>query len=305
MKWAMSSTSTAPSSWARRCLRILACPHAKRRKAAIPPTPKRWRACGTIHPVIDHILLYRTYQKLNSTYVEGLLKVVGADGRIHSTFNQTETRTGRISSSEPNLQNIPVRTELGSRFRKYFIAPQGDVLLDADYSQIELRLLAAHLRRRSACARRSVPAQTSTAALRPESTVVPPEQVTPAAALVRQGGQLRHRVRHRRVQPVQGYRRQRQGGRRVHQKLFRQLSRASKAIWTRPWSRARENGYVTTLYGRRRTLPELASSQFQRAQPGRAHGHEHPHPGHRRGHHQAGHGARIPPPDGRGPARHA
>ena len=93
-------------------------------------------------PVIDHILQYRTYQKLNSTYVEGLLKVIGTDGRVHSTFIQTETRTGRISSAEPNLQNIPVRTELGSRFRKYFVAAPGMTLLDADYSQIELRLLA-------------------------------------------------------------------------------------------------------------------------------------------------------------------
>lgn len=93
-------------------------------------------------PVIEHILAYRTYQKLNSTYVAGLLKVIAPDGRMHSTFNQTETRTGRISSSEPNLQNIPVRTELGSRFRKYFIAAEGKTLLDADYSQIELRILA-------------------------------------------------------------------------------------------------------------------------------------------------------------------
>ena len=96
-----------------------------------------------MHPVIDHILLYRSYQKLNSTYVEGLLRVAGPDGGVHSVFSQTDTRTGRISSSEPNLQNIPVRTELGSRLRRYFVAPAGWVLLDADYSQIELRILAA------------------------------------------------------------------------------------------------------------------------------------------------------------------
>lgn len=94
------------------------------------------------HPVIDKILNYRTLAKLKSTYCDGLLKVISADGRIHSNFNQTETRTGRISSTEPNLQNIPVRTEQGKQLRKYFIAKEGCVLVDADYSQIELRVLA-------------------------------------------------------------------------------------------------------------------------------------------------------------------
>ena len=93
-------------------------------------------------PIIDMILTYRQYTKLRSTYVEGLLKAVAADGRIHSVFKQTETRTGRISSTEPNLQNIPVRTELGRNMRKFFVSENGRVLIDADYSQIELRILA-------------------------------------------------------------------------------------------------------------------------------------------------------------------
>ncbi len=94
------------------------------------------------HPVVEMVLNYRTLAKLNSTYCEGLLKVIADDGRIHSNFNQTETRTGRISSTEPNLQNIPVRTELGREMRKFFAAREGWVLVDADYSQIELRVLA-------------------------------------------------------------------------------------------------------------------------------------------------------------------
>lgn len=93
-------------------------------------------------PIIDYILEYRTYTKLNSTYVEGLLKMVKSDFKIHTTFNQLETRTGRISSVEPNLQNIPVRTELGSQMRKFFKAKKGYTFVDADYSQIELRVLA-------------------------------------------------------------------------------------------------------------------------------------------------------------------
>ncbi|MBR3611582.1 MAG: DNA polymerase I [Oscillospiraceae bacterium] len=94
------------------------------------------------HPAIDEILEYRKLTKLNSTYVEGLLNALAPDGRIHTRFNQKETRTGRISSLEPNLQNIPIRTELGARMRGFFIAKEGYTLIDADYSQIELRVLA-------------------------------------------------------------------------------------------------------------------------------------------------------------------
>ena len=94
------------------------------------------------HPVISFILEYRSLAKLKSTYCDGLLKVIADDGRIHTSFNQVETRTGRISSLEPNLQNIPIRTELGREMRKFFVAGSGNMLVDADYSQIELRVLA-------------------------------------------------------------------------------------------------------------------------------------------------------------------
>ena len=94
------------------------------------------------HPAVAYILEYRTLSKLKSTYCDGLLKVIASDGRIHTSFNQVETRTGRISSTEPNLQNIPVRTELGREMRKFFHAREGCLLVDADYSQIELRVLA-------------------------------------------------------------------------------------------------------------------------------------------------------------------
>lgn len=93
-------------------------------------------------PVIDFILDYRKLAKLYGTYIEGLIKVTHEDGRIRTSFNQKQTQTGRLSSAEPNLQNIPVRTEQGSKLREYFTAKEGCVLIDADYSQIELRVLA-------------------------------------------------------------------------------------------------------------------------------------------------------------------
>ncbi len=98
---------------------------------------------SVLHPGVMMILEYRTLSKLRSTFVEGLANVIDpADGRVHTNFNQTVTATGRLSSSDPNLQNIPVRTEIGREIRKAFVAPPGYLLLDADYSQIELRLLA-------------------------------------------------------------------------------------------------------------------------------------------------------------------
>ncbi|MGN1043187.1 MAG: DNA polymerase I [Acutalibacteraceae bacterium] len=94
------------------------------------------------HPIINMILEYRALAKLKSTYVDSMVNLVTSRGRIHTSFNQTETRTGRISSAEPNLQNIPVRTERGRKLRKYFKSSEGKVLIDADYSQIELRVMA-------------------------------------------------------------------------------------------------------------------------------------------------------------------
>ena len=94
------------------------------------------------HPFAADILEYRQLAKLKSTYADGLANYIGEDGRIHSTFNQTITATGRISSTEPNLQNIPIRMELGRLIRKVFVPREGYVFLDADYSQIELRVLA-------------------------------------------------------------------------------------------------------------------------------------------------------------------
>ena len=96
----------------------------------------------TEHPVIEKLLEYRQLSKLNSTYVEGMIPHIKEDNRIHSVFHQTVTTTGRISSTEPNLQNIPIKLELGKRLRKVFTAKEGNILLDADYSQIELRVLA-------------------------------------------------------------------------------------------------------------------------------------------------------------------
>ena len=94
------------------------------------------------HPIINMILEYRALAKLKSTYVDSMVNLITPWGRIHTSFNQTETRTGRISSAEPNLQNIPVRTERGRKLRKYFKSPERSVLIDADYSQIELRVMA-------------------------------------------------------------------------------------------------------------------------------------------------------------------
>ena len=120
----------------------LGLPHGKKTKTGWSTNAEVLEKLKGRHAIIDTILEYRQYAKLKSTYVDGLSKVIASDGRIHTCFQNTVTATGRLSSAEPNLQNIPIRTPLGAELRKMFVAGPGMALVDADYSQIELRLLA-------------------------------------------------------------------------------------------------------------------------------------------------------------------
>lgn len=133
----------SPKQLAKALFEDLQLPAKKKTKSGYSTNAEVLESLRHAHPVVEMILDYRTLSKLKSTYCDGLQKVIAADGRIHSSFNQTETRTGRISSAEPNLQNIPVKQELGRELRRFFRAKEGYVLCDADYSQIELRVLAA------------------------------------------------------------------------------------------------------------------------------------------------------------------
>lgn len=120
----------------------LGLPHGKKTKTGWSTSAEVLERLRYDSPLVERVLLYRQYAKLKSTYVDGLMKVIDADGRVRTSFQMTVTATGRLSSTEPNLQNIPTRTELGSQLRRMFTAGEGCVLVDADYSQIELRLLA-------------------------------------------------------------------------------------------------------------------------------------------------------------------
>ncbi len=133
----------SPKQLAKALFEDLGLPAKKKTKSGYSTNAEVLEKLRDAHPVVGMLLDYRTLAKLKSTYCDGLTKVIAADGRIHTSFNQTETRTGRISSTEPNLQNIPVRQELGRELRRFFRAKEGYVLCDADYSQIELRVLAA------------------------------------------------------------------------------------------------------------------------------------------------------------------
>ena len=209
------------------------------------------------HPVVDEVLDYRKLSKLKSTYVDGLLAAIGPDGRVHSRFKQTETRTGRISSAEPNLQNIPVRTERGSRLRAFFTAKPGCVLVDADYSQIELRLLA-HLSGDEAMIRafrENADIHTQTAA---QVFDVPEEFVTP---------QMRSAAKAVNFGLVYGI-----GAYSLSQDIGVSVAEADRYIkayfatysgveryMEETVKKAKEQGYVETMFGRRRPLPELTS----------------------------------------------
>ena len=210
------------------------------------------------YPLVEDVLQYRAYQKLNSTYVEGLLKVIGEDGRIHSTFNQTEARTGRLSSDNPNLQNIPIRTEMGSKLRAYFVAKPGCVLVDADYSQIELRILAhvtgdTHMQEAFLS---GADIHRSTAA---KIYNIRPEDVTP---------RLRSSAKAINFGIMYG-----KGAYSLSKDIGVSVKEAEAFLQTylatfpnidgymeKTIADARQCGYVSTLFGRRRALPELNSN---------------------------------------------
>ena len=212
------------------------------------------------HPAVDEILEYRKLTKLRSTYVDGLLNALAPDGRVHTRFNQKETRTGRISSLEPNLQNIPIRTELGSRMRGFFVAKEGFTLVDADYSQIELRVLA-HLsgdENMISAFTGGTDVHTQTAS---QVFGVPEDFVT---------SQMRSRAKAVNFGIVYGIGAWSLGEnigvptKEAQQYIDSYLSHYSGVdrFMKESIESAKKCGYAVTSYGRRRYLPELSSSNF-------------------------------------------
>ena len=234
--------------------------HGKKTKTGYSTSAKTLEKLRYDHPAVELALNYRTLTKLKSTYSDGLLKVIAPDGRIHSNFNQTETRTGRISSTEPNLQNIPVRTDLGRELRRFFIARPGWMLVDADYSQIELRVLAhvANDKNMIDAFLRGDDIHRSTAA---QVFHMPEEMVTPL---------MRSRAKAVNFGIVYGI-----GAFSLGKNIHVPMREAKEYIddylshysgineyMKRVVEEAKEKGYVETIFGRRRYLPELTSSNF-------------------------------------------
>lgn len=240
-------------------------------KLGLPPVKKTKTGYSTsaevleklrgMHPIVEAVLDYRQLAKLKSTYVDGLTKVIAPDGRIHTSFQNTVTATGRLSSTEPNLQNIPVRTELGAELRKMFVAPPGKVLVDADYSQIELRLLAhiAGDEHMIAGFRSGEDIHTLTAA---QVFGVPPELVT------RQMRSAAKAVNFGIVYGISPFSLSQDIGvttseaKDYMQRYFERYS-GVRAYMDAVVKQAQADGYVSTLLGRRRWLPELKSSNFK------------------------------------------
>ena len=211
------------------------------------------------HPIIDHLVRYREVEKLRSTYGEGLLAEVAADGRIHATFNQTVARTGRLSSDAPNLHNIPVRSEEGRRFREAFVPAAGHELLVADYNQIELRVIA-HLAQDPGLIeafRTGQDIHTTTAA---RVFDVDPADVTveqrSKAKMVSYGlayGMEAYGLGQRLNIPT--------ADAQVILDAYFAAFPSVKEFMERTVAEARDRGYTETVFGRRRRIPELSSGQ--------------------------------------------
>ena len=250
----------SPKQLAKALFEDLNLPHGKKTKSGYSTNAEVLEGLAGFHPVIGKILEYRAVAKLKSTYCDSLIDKVAADGRIHSSFNQTETRTGRISSTEPNLQNIPVRTPRGREFRRFFKAGEGCVLVDADYSQIELRVLA-HIsgdENMKAAFRDNIDIHTATAS---EVFNVPLNEVTPL---------MRSRAKAVNFGIVYGI-----GAFSLSKDIGVSVREAQRYIdsylthfsaidsyMKRVIEKAKADGYVETLEGRRRYLPELTASNF-------------------------------------------
>ena len=212
------------------------------------------------YPVVSDILEYRGLTKLKSTYAEGLFTCIGTDGRIHSTFNQTITATGRISSTEPNLQNIPMRMELGRRIRKVFVPMEGYLFVDADYSQIELRILA-HMSGDEQLIEAYKMDEDIHRITASKVFHTPFEEVTD---LQRRNAKA---VNFGIVYGISSFGLSqdlsitRKEAAEYIEQYFQTYPGVKKFLDTMVES-ARKDGYVTTMYGRRRPIPELSSSNF-------------------------------------------
>ena len=212
------------------------------------------------HPIIGDILEYRMLTKLKSTYADGLLKVISADGRIHTNFRMTVTATGRLSSTEPNLQNIPVRRELGAQIRRMFVAAPGCVLVDADYSQIELRLLA-HISgdetmQKAFKSGEDIHAVTASQVFGLPLSEVTPAQRSSAKAVnfgIVYGISAFSLAQDIKVSPAEA---------RAYIDAYMQKYHGVREYMDRVIAEAKERGYVETLFGRRRPVPELKASNF-------------------------------------------
>ena len=215
----------------------------------------RWQA-----PIVADILQYRQYAKLKSTYADGLLKVIDPDGRIRTSFQMTVTATGRLSSTEPNLQNIPARTEVGSRIRGMFVAAPGHVLVDADYSQVELRLLAHmagdEVMRQAFLSGEDFHTLTAAKVFHVDSPQVTPQMRSSAKAVnfgIVYGISAFSLAQDIGVSVAEA---------RAYMERYFDTYRGVRQYMEQVVERARDQGYVETLMHRRRDLPELKSSNF-------------------------------------------
>ena len=213
-----------------------------------------------LDPMIPLILEYRELSKLRGTFVEGLLKEIGEDGRVHTNFNQTVTSTGRLSSSNPNLQNIPIRTERGREIRKVFVAPPGRLLVAADYSQIELRLLA-HLSKDEALLQafrdgEDIHSITAATLFHKNTADVTSDERSVAKTV---NFSITYGISEFGLARDLGISRQEAGSyiKRYHEQYPKVISWLDKQAEI-----GKEQGYVQTLFHRRRYLPELASQNY-------------------------------------------